>query len=340
MSPAVRRRRGPKFRDFRRMFPTHRSARMFLGVAAVVGCVLYFLSNVRYNVGADFPFPLRGSRNASLYADILKSNDALCVASFTAQNETALVLIAVLSDAAHFEWRSAVRRTWGRIARGDGTFRLMFVVARPRTGHLQTGIDEEHRVHGDLLQLDYVEAYDQLTVKSASAIRWFVAHCPLAAYLLKIDEDSFLNPTRFFRFLRERPDHDRGRKVIYGKVWSGSWPRRDPTDKWYLPPEVYPHGRLPDYVDGPAYLVGADAASALITAFDVLPYLHLEDVFLTGLCAAYAQVELVHEPHFLLHGAPTSCDKLRYYVAFHGVPLSQMDLAASMALDTCVETSS
>lgn len=306
------------------MYQRHWPPKLLLGVAAVVSCGIFWYASSDRAGSKDVD-------NASLYVDFLKTNDGLCA---TADNSTMLALIAVFSDAAHFDRRSAVRRTWGRIARRND-FRLIFVLARPRTAELQIGVDEEGRIHGDLVQLDAVDAYDRLTVKSASTLRWFRAHCPRAEYLLKIDDDCFLNSDTLARFLGERSSADRGRKVIYGMLWTNAKPFRSPGHKWYLSPSDYPPSRFPDYINGPAYLVSGDAVGALVAVFDAVRFIHLEDVYVTGLCAKRADVQLVNVPHFLSLEPPTSCSGLGRYVAFHDLTISQMDLAASMLFDTC-----
>lgn len=308
-------------------------------VACVIGYWFYsYLQKGKTDVPA-----LNGRHSVSgdliLYPDFWKAGSGVCDG-----NVSIWTVVAVVSHATNFDSRSVIRRTWGgRIAERNG-YRLIFVLALPETGKVQVKIDKEDVAERDIVQLNYVDVYDKLTVKSTSILRWVHRYCGNAKYVLKIDDDSFLNPELFHQFLLRQLQNEE--KAIYGLCWSNGRPVRNPHRKWYLSLSDFPDSRFPDYVDGPAYLVSGSAVPDLIAAFDSVWFIPLEDVFVTGLCATYANVRRIHVPQFLSLGPPTFCSVLRHIVV-HNINVTEVDrfwslllIAASSAstLEQCPET--
>ena len=74
-----------------------------------------------------------------------------------------------------------------------------------------------------------------------------------------------------------------------------SIPIRDPTSKWYLPPTFYPLNIFPSFLSGTAYVFTGSLVPALYHCTLRTPFINLEDVFLTGLCAStQLRLKLTH----------------------------------------------
>lgn len=58
-------------------------------------------------------------------------------------------------------------------------------------------LNEENATFGDLLIGAFTDCYGNLSIKSASMLKWAAIHCPEAAFLLKVDDDVLLNPFYF-----------------------------------------------------------------------------------------------------------------------------------------------
>lgn len=99
---------------------------------------------------------------------------------------------------------------------------------------------------------------------------------------MKVDDDLFLNVQKIVLILSKRT---RNTGVILGRVRSILTPIRDKYSKWYMPYEWYPHDKFPKYVCGPGYVMSADVVKKLYECAKNTPFIHLEDVFLTGICA-------------------------------------------------------
>lgn len=66
----------------------------------------------------------------------------------------------------------------------------------------------------------------------------------------------------------------------------------------FITQEEYPESRLPTFVLGPAYILTRKACKRLWENLTYVPFVWLEDVFLTGLVAHYAGVPRVKTPIF------------------------------------------
>ncbi len=74
-------------------------------------------------------------------------------------------------------------------------------------------------------------------------------------------------------------------EVILGNVASDWKPGRMVGHKYYISPEVYPESTYPQFVTGPSYLISGSAVSKIFAEAMATSYIHLEDVFITGVVA-------------------------------------------------------
>ncbi|XP_061580853.1 N-acetyllactosaminide beta-1,3-N-acetylglucosaminyltransferase 2-like isoform X1 [Cololabis saira] len=123
-------------------------------------------------------------------------------------NGAPFLLLAVKSLVPHFARRQAIRETWGRagVVGGRSVVTLFLLGdASPADHHpaLQGMLGEEARLHGDLLQWDYRDSFFNLTLKDVLFLQWFGRRCRRARYVLKGDDDVFVNTPRVLQLLGE-----------------------------------------------------------------------------------------------------------------------------------------
>lgn len=66
---------------------------------------------------------------------------------------------------------------------------------------VQRVLGREHVRYGDLIQCQSRDTYTNLTLKSIAALEWTRQYCPWARYLLKTDDDMFIDMHRLMRFI-------------------------------------------------------------------------------------------------------------------------------------------
>ncbi|XP_030579633.1 beta-1,3-galactosyltransferase 1-like [Archocentrus centrarchus] len=175
--------------------------------------------------------------------------------------------------------REAIRKTWGASGRDTLTLFYVGIPERGQVSALQQGLEEESRQHADIVQMNFVDNYHNLTIKTMMMMKWLATHCPGASYAMKVDADIFVNVFYLIQQLRSSPRMN----FITGSVIRDGRPRRDPDSKWYLSEELYPEDSFPPYVSGAGYVFSADLAARISWASKSVRVIPLEDVYV-GLC--------------------------------------------------------
>ena len=84
-----------------------------------------------------------------------------------------------------------------------------------------------------------------------------------------------------------------------------------------VPAYLYSAPSYPPYVNGGGYLIPSKAVSCLYAAALRLPYLHINDAFLTGFGRAVCGLEINHDVTFTLEDVPVSEMKANDLVLVH-----------------------
>ncbi|CAG0913613.1 unnamed protein product [Notodromas monacha] len=197
-----------------------------------------------------------------------------------------LLTILITSAPTHQVQRNTIRQTWGHFAmRRD--IRIAFVVGVSGNQKVEDQIAEESRLFRDIIQISLVDNYFNLTSKVRSMLRWTSVHCSNTQFLLKTDDDMFINIPVLLDFLRSRANIS---NVIYGRIATKWKPARSKKSKWFVSKGEWESKFYPNFVTGPAYLMTFDCVTKLLAAAEGVPLLKLEDVFTTGILAEKAGI--------------------------------------------------
>lgn len=199
------------------------------------------------------------------------------------------IVYFITSAPGHWRQRSAIRETYGSVAHPHPVF---------ITGHTGDATEmqmlaNEAILYKDIIVEDFVDSYWNLTLKTGFILKQFLRLCPQADFLVKADDDVFLQPHVIEQVLATaRADQ------LTGALQQGALPYRDPTDKYYLPYWLYNRSVLPDFLSGTTYIMpGRRVPEILETSFSV-PLLNLEDVFFTGIVAQTLNLPLMRDQRF------------------------------------------
>ena len=106
------------------------------------------------------------------------------------------LLIVVISAAEHSAKRDLIRKTWADPSILEVEWiQIIFLVGT--TLHqdqiLKERLQKENAEHEDLVQVNVVDSYATLTLKSVALLHWAYGHCPGAQLVLKCDDDNYIN---------------------------------------------------------------------------------------------------------------------------------------------------
>ncbi|RWS25074.1 beta-1:3-galactosyltransferase 1-like protein [Leptotrombidium deliense] len=191
------------------------------------------------------------------------------------------LLVIVQSKCDHFEQRKAIRESWAQRANTLG-IPVLFNVGVSTDNNTENKIKLENHVSDDILQWFIVDSYKNLTMKSVALLKWISDHCSKVAFVMKTNDDVFVNIELILRVLQYKVM----KKSVIGFPLIDEKPNRDESYPQFVSENIYPNKTFPMYFSGSLYLFTGDSASILYeTAITSKPLVSLEDVFITGIVA-------------------------------------------------------
>ena len=194
------------------------------------------------------------------------------------------LLVYVHTRPNNIKQREMIRNTWGDVKNYAVTIRRIFVMGLPEGEYVQEAIKLESSLYHDILQENFLDTYRNLTYKAVGALRWVKDYCSNAKFVLKTDDDSFVNMHVLLELLVSRYNaREWGSRSLICNVWYKSPVAR--YGKWAVTVAQRKHPRWPDFCQGLAYIITPSVASALYNASFDVPFLWMDDVYVTGFLA-------------------------------------------------------
>ncbi len=203
------------------------------------------------------------------------------------------MVILVLSIHRNEDRRNAIRTTWGRVAKGrqwpkrfiSEKIRLGFLLAKSNDSKSDSLLRNENVVHRDIIQGDFIDSYDNMTLKSLLGLKWVSRYCHGAKYYMKADEDIIVNLPFLVTILNKRkPERSiMGAFMGHAPVIRGL---KTGDRSWGIPKEAFPLDVFPFYTAGTAYLITTDIVKELFDMAQYVPRINVEDAYITGILAA------------------------------------------------------
>ncbi|XP_078581563.1 beta-1,3-galactosyltransferase 1-like [Branchiostoma floridae x Branchiostoma japonicum] len=219
------------------------------------------------------------------------------------KNQDVFLLIIVTTSPKNYIQRQDIRRTWANESNIQGVgIKRVFAVGMPEDPDVQQSLVQENDAHGDIIQENFLDAYRNLSRKAIMGLKWAFTYCPNARFVLKTDDDVFVNPYRLMYYLRDQQSKNAS-KLVTGWVYTGGKPVRDPNSpwkKWFVTMDEYPRDKYPSYADGFAYVVSNDISKALYETSLTTKYLFVRDAFI-GLCMEKLGIHPRHHDGFRLN---------------------------------------
>lgn len=175
------------------------------------------------------------------------------------EGEDLKLLILISSALNHAEARLAIRQTWAHY----GTRRdvsIAFVLGRTTNESITKELSIENFIYEDMIRGNFIDSYTNLTLKTISTLEWVDLHCPKAKFILKTDDDMFINVPKLLQFI---DTHNKDKRVIYGRLAKQWKPIRNKKSKYYVSTDQFSQPLFPPFTTGPAYLITSDVIHLL-----------------------------------------------------------------------------
>ncbi|XP_071115098.1 beta-1,3-galactosyltransferase 5-like [Haliotis cracherodii] len=161
------------------------------------------------------------------------------------------------------------------------TIRILFLIGWPTTfvRRTQGDIREETKQHRDILQGRFLDTYRNLTYKAVFGFKWISRHCKNVHYVIKMDDDVYVDMYNFFSTLYPRFETRHAvicKNMAYSKVFR--------YGRWRVDDHAYRHyAYFPvKYCSGYAVVFKGDMVPLLYKASLMAPFFWIDDVFIYG----------------------------------------------------------
>ncbi|XP_067656065.1 beta-1,3-galactosyltransferase 5-like [Haliotis asinina] len=205
------------------------------------------------------------------------------------------LLIAVISKASHFKARNTIRQTWGsQTNANDKRVCMVFITGKTNASYSEK-INKEILQYGDIVQINKEDTYKNVVFKSIGMLKWAHLHVTNVQFLIKLDDDVFLHLTGLSQILslfESQSGFIMGHREEYAK------PVRNSSSLYHISSSEYSGKFLPHYMRGGSYLISGDLIQELLSVIPRIPLVSIEDVYITGICAAYVSAYHVYDCGF------------------------------------------
>ena len=199
------------------------------------------------------------------------------------KDQDVFLLVYVHTAPSHHKRRSVIRQTWGSGKQYTLKTKVVFVMGRTDDGvDVQNALEYESDVYRDIVQEDFIDSYHNLTYKGIAALKWVSSYCDHAKFVLKTDDDIFVNMFTLLRHMNSVYRLQANSKgLLMCLVWYKMMVMR--TGKWKVPKEDFKDDVYPTYCSGSAYIMSIDVAIAMHRVSYDVPFFWVDDFYMTGL---------------------------------------------------------
>ncbi|XP_076042311.1 uncharacterized protein LOC143026182 [Oratosquilla oratoria] len=168
---------------------------------------------------------------------------------------------------------------------------VVFLVGRPKTQKEERIVQEESRLHGDLVQGDFEDERMLSSYKALTAMVWISRHCSRVPWTLHADDDvlvdSFLLGAKITEIQTVGVVNH-----FYCHIFNNTQVARE--GEWRVAPEDFSKDVYPTHCSGSMWFVPTPVVPRLLEASRTVDYVWVDDAYLTGLVAEEAGVGHIH----------------------------------------------
>ena len=131
----------------------------------------------------------------------------------------------------------------------------------------QENVIKESKITDDIVIENFLDTYSNLTLKSIFMLKWLNDRCSNARFVLKVDDDVFVNPENLMKLIKSAAfkKSENINYALIGKTMIDIKPERRSVHRWYIPRSVYPYDTFPPYLIGFSYLFSGSVIESIYT---------------------------------------------------------------------------
>ncbi|XP_060081093.1 beta-1,3-galactosyltransferase 1-like [Ylistrum balloti] len=243
------------------------------------------------------------------------------------------VVILISTTPGNRHKREVIRRTWLNISKNNtSNVRYVFLLGSQSNKPLKQDITREFAKYKDIVQEDFIDSYNNLTLKTLMGFKWANLFCSSAKFVMKTDDDVYVNVRNLLESVK---NHEKQlENSVGGYCKHVALPVRDSRFKWYASLRQYPRSVYPGYCSGTGYVTSMTTMRKVYTISKDVPFFYLEDVYIS-LCIEQLSDTLTSLQGFnpVLVPLDSCVYKGPYMVTSHGLTPENM---VSMFTQDCI----
>lgn len=194
------------------------------------------------------------------------------------------LIILIHSAPKHFEYRNAIRRTWASYNTSYhlSTFRRVFLFGKVSLQPLQAQLEKEHSIHGDLLQSNFIDSYQNLSLNTLHGLKWVQEYCRGAKVVMKVDDDIIIDMFNVMPQIVYK--YSSLRRHVFCNQLNRSPIYRNLKSKFVVKANQFKDLRFfPPYCEGKTVIFTSDLIIPILQQAAHTPMFWIEDVYVYGL---------------------------------------------------------
>lgn len=222
------------------------------------------------------------------------------VCKIVVRNETKVPDFVVLMHTSplHFELRKALRETWFH---SDQRFLSYFVLGKVTSKTVQKQLNAEDAKHHDIIQANFMDTYHNLTYKHTTVLKWFVNNCKNVDYLVKMDDDVFMNVPEVLKFLaKNKNKNDSVIGLRFRPIKPDRW------GKWRITQQQLKDNYYPEFSFGPSTIYSKEFVHKAYRKAHTTRFFWVDDIFVSGFIRLQLHAKITDIGHRILNQNETN----------------------------------
>ncbi|KAM4727467.1 beta-1,3-galactosyltransferase 5-like [Rhinophrynus dorsalis] len=225
-----------------------------------------------------------------------------------------LLVFAIKSHPGAGARRQALRQTWAQKGEINGyRVKPIFLLGQTEVPGQMNLVNVESKYFGDILQWDFNEGHHNLSLKERCFLEWLHHHLPHVAFILKGDDDEYVNPDAVVQYVKE---HGSSLRTLHGYLRPHSGVMR--TTKYGISEDLIPYNIYPHFLSGGGFIYPGPSVKILFEVSQRIPVFPLDDVYF-GFLALAGNLTYRHDDRFQVYGLKFDACKYRQSLVVHGL---------------------
>ncbi|CAH8839259.1 unnamed protein product [Trichobilharzia szidati] len=233
-------------------------------------------------------FNLCASDKHALPIPIEQSDFIFNQPNFCVKHTNLWILIVVHTHPSNKHKRDLIRGTWGSLNRvNNRKIGVLFFMGLSNNLEEQKIIEEEERMHNDIVQRAFLEHYHNMTRKHLTVMEWIsTGYCNKVPFLVKADDDTFIDIFHLVNYLENR--QTQLNSSFYCSATANvkvKRPNHMKNSKWEITNKEFSDNVFPTYCEGFGYVMDMKLAPYLYWCSMFTSPIWIDDVYVTGILA-------------------------------------------------------